>query len=317
MSVIGYSIFQDDDSLQKRGLKIELYDTDASVCEGEIISIPIEGNVYRDYAENTPSKLPLPMERFRLYTRQGIQTTFTLRFTTGANPSTVECTSDDTGAFSTVCVLSKPLNATSTTEVKVTIDGETVTARTIHRNGLSVISDIDDTIKITDVLNTFEMIENTIVKEYKPTLNVPQLFEKLIPLGVEFGSDRSSFHYISGSPCQLNKPLKEFIEKYYPKGSICLRRVNTHDITSVIGFITGDMYEYKLSHIESLIRRFPDRAYALIGDNGQKDPEVYAKIYSKFPKHIQIIYIRIYTKKDDVYERMKDVPKDVIIKIPA
>jgi phosphatidate phosphatase APP1 len=38
--------------------------------------------------------------------------------------------------------------------------------------------------------------------------------------------------------------------------------------------------------------RFPKRHFVLVGDSGEKDPEIYARILSEFPERVEAIFIR-------------------------
>jgi len=40
------------------------------------------------------------------------------------------------------------------------------------------------------------------------------------------------------------------------------------------------------------MQRFPERKFILVGDSGEKDPEVYREIKKKFPNQVQEIKIR-------------------------
>lgn len=42
---------------------------------------------------------------------------------------------------------------------------------------------------------------------------------------------------------------------------------------------------------------FPQQRFVLLGDNSQKDPEIYAAIANKYPDRIVAVYIRIIHKK--------------------
>ena len=64
--------------------------------------------------------------------------------------------------------------------------------------GLSVVSDIDDTIKDSHVLDTHELLLNTFVRPFKVAAGMRELYQSLA--GMHKGM---SFHYVSGSPHQL------------------------------------------------------------------------------------------------------------------
>lgn len=44
--------------------------------------------------------------------------------------------------------------------------------------------------------------------------------------------------------------------------------------------------------IEPLLHAYPARKFVLIGDSGEQDPEVYAKMARQYPQQIVRIYIR-------------------------
>jgi phosphatidate phosphatase APP1 len=51
-------------------------------------------------------------------------------------------------------------------------------------------------------------------------------------------------------------------------------------------------FEQKVSQISEIMQRFPERKFILVGDSGEKDPEVYREIKKKFPNQVQEIKIR-------------------------
>ncbi len=153
----------------------------------------------------------------------------------------------------------------------------------IPETGLSVISDIDDTIKVSNVPDKKSLIEHIFFKDYETTPGMPAFYAHLQQQG-------AYFHYISASPWQLYPSLQPFMQTHYPRGSYSLRNFRTMD-SSFIRFFLSSM-DYKISAISTLIKRYPRHRFILIGDSGEKDPEVYAAIYAKFPDNIEKILIR-------------------------
>jgi len=176
----------------------------------------------------------------------------------------------------------------------------------IPETGVSVISDIDDTIKISDVLDKKELLKNTFVKPYITTQGFPEYYKELEKQG-------AYFHYVSASPWQLQPSLKPFMDAHYPKGTISLRNFRLKD-SSLLAFLQPST-EYKIAQIESIIERYPKHQFILIGDSGEHDPEVYAKIYKQFPQNIKSIQIRSVTGPDFDESRFgeifKTVPKSI------
>lgn len=172
----------------------------------------------------------------------------------------------------------------------------------IPETGLSVISDIDDTIKVSNVLDKKELILNTFINPYRITEGFPEYYKKL-------ASDGAYFHYVSASPWQLYPSLKPFMEAHYPKGTLSLRDFRIKD-TSLIDFLKPST-EYKIATINKIIKRYPKHEFLLVGDSGEHDPDVYAKIYKQFPQNIQSILIRAVEGSDLSESRFADVFKDV------
>jgi len=176
----------------------------------------------------------------------------------------------------------------------------------IPKIGLSVISDIDDTIKISEVLDKKALIKNTFVNPYNVTQGFPEYYKHLEKQG-------AYFHYVSASPWQLQPSLKPFMDAHYPKGTFTLRNFRLKD-SSILDFLKPST-EYKTKKIKNIIERYPAHQFILIGDSGEHDPEVYAKIYHLFPKNIKSIQIRAVVGSDltdkRFMETFKSVPKSI------
>ena len=57
--------------------------------------------------------------------------------------------------------------------------------------------------------------------------------------------------------------------------------------------------EYKVKTVSRLLERYPHRQFILIGDSGERDPEVYLQIAKKYPQQVGVILIReVYTGDD-------------------
>ncbi len=166
----------------------------------------------------------------------------------------------------------------------------------IPEEGLTVISDVDDTIKISEVLDKKVLIKNTFVKPYKTTEGFPEYYKTLAKQG-------AYFHYVSASPWQLQPSLKPFMDTNYPKGTITLRNFRLKD-SSLLDFLKSSA-EYKIGKIRGIIERYPKHQFILIGDSGEHDPDVYAKIYQLYPKNIKAIKIRAVAGSDVTDQRFE------------
>ena len=167
----------------------------------------------------------------------------------------------------------------------------------LEETGLSVISDIDDTIKISEVRNKKALLANTFLKDYQPVPGMPELYQKWAKAG-------AAFHYVSASPWQLYLPLAEFVDKSrLPAGSFHLKSFRLKDSTFFNIFASPE--KYKNQTIEPLLQAFPKRKFILVGDSGEKDPESYGELARKHPQQVARILIRDVTGEDAKAERYR------------
>ena len=88
----------------------------------------------------------------------------------------------------------------------------------VEPSGVSIISDVDDTIKHSNVGNRRDLFRNTFTRNFVPVTGMPELYRDCAIAG-------AVFHFVSGSPWQLYEPLSEFCRaEGYPVGSFHLKR---------------------------------------------------------------------------------------------
>ena len=167
-----------------------------------------------------------------------------------------------------------------------TADGRVFQGETIlvPPQGFSVISDIDDTIKHSNVLQKLELLRNSLVRPYRPIHKLRQLFAKL-------EADHAAFHYVSSSPRFLCPTLVSFFEKAgIPKGSMHLKQVRFTDASLYALFepSTGT----KPPAIADILKDFPGRRFILVGDAGESDPEIYRQFAKSHPEQVAFVLIR-------------------------
>jgi phosphatidate phosphatase APP1 len=158
------------------------------------------------------------------------------------------------------------------------------TIELVAPSGLSVISDIDDTVKITHVAEPRRMWEATFYRPFEPVPGMAEAYRRLAAAG-------ASFHFVSSSPWHLAEPLAEFLRAAgFPEATLSLKHMRLKD-RSVVD-IARPGRETKPPAIEAILARFPGRRFVLIGDSGEDDPEIYADALRRHPGQIQRIYIR-------------------------
>jgi phosphatidate phosphatase APP1 len=158
------------------------------------------------------------------------------------------------------------------------------TAQLIPPVGPSVISDIDDTLKVTNVANRQAMLANTFLKPFEAIGRMPEQYRTWALRG-------TAFHYVSASPWPLFRPLREFMQSQgFPMGSFHLRPIKIQGagpLKLVVGSKQG-----KRKSVRNLLRWYPHRRFILIGDSGERDMEIYGWAARRFPQQIQKICIR-------------------------
>ena len=156
--------------------------------------------------------------------------------------------------------------------------------RLIDTRGVSVISDIDDTVKHTHVATRKEMLANTFLHEFATVPGMVELYQAWEEQG-------AAFHYVTSSPWQLFEPLLElFRGAGLPDGSFHMKSVRFRDPTVLQLFIARRWGKRKA--IKQLLRTFPKRKFVMVGDSGEKDPETYGVMARKFPGQVEKIFIR-------------------------
>jgi len=169
----------------------------------------------------------------------------------------------------------------------------------LRAQGISVITDVDDTIKISNVLDKQELLRNTFVRDFAAVPGMSTVYFDWYQQGADF-------HYLSASPWQLYPALTTFLERAgFPRGSFYMKQFRVKDESFQNLFASP--YEYKLPIISDLLQRYPQRHFILVGDSGEKDPEVYAEILRRFPAQVQHIYIRNVTDEPFLSQRYLEV----------
>lgn len=167
--------------------------------------------------------------------------------------------------------------------------------------GWGVISDIDDTIKITHVLNKLEILKHTFALPAMPVPGMPEFYHNFLQPTL----NNPVWFYLSASPYNLYPVLSRFLDDFgFPKGTTILRDMSWQEIEAfIITSLTVGTEKYKLDRISKIHEWFPRRKMVLIGDSTQKDPEVYGETARRWSGWVGAIYIRIVKGVDEVKER--------------
>lgn len=171
-----------------------------------------------------------------------------------------------------------------------TAEGEGTLLVVPAKNTLGIISDVDDTILVSEVTDKGKLLANALLKNALQREAVPgaarayQLLAARNPLPAA-----TPLFYLSASPRQLNAPIQAFLDhNAFPRGVLITKRV-TNDATSEP---IRDQVAYKTAKIEEILARLPHVRFVLVGDDGERDPEIYHEIRKRYPQRVEAVWIR-------------------------
>jgi Uncharacterized conserved protein (DUF2183) len=140
---------------------------------------------------------------------------------------------------------------------------------------VSIISDLDDTIKIT---NSGNEVDGTISAAFKSVVftGIPEFF-------LATKDYANEMHVLSASPIMLRAKIEATLKKrQIAYTSLILKNAQNHETK----------FDYKVKAIKMLMENNPDD-FVLIGDDVGQDPEAYAEIQRLYPNRILAIYIHV------------------------
>jgi phosphatidate phosphatase APP1 len=187
----------------------------------------------------------------------------------------------------------------------------------LEPEGKSIVSDIDDTIKVSEIpAGKAVILRNTFLREY---VAAEGMRDRYLGLG------DVSFHYVSGSPWQLFGLLHTFLIEQggFPRGTFHMKSLRTSPLDlpnfmkDLKSFVLGKnaTKEQKISQISALMDTLPHRTFTLVGDSGELDPEVFTELRETRGAQVEKIVIR------DVVDARRQAPArlravDEIIEAP-
>lgn len=183
----------------------------------------------------------------------------------------------------------------------------------IPSEGIGLISDIDDTIKLTGVTgDKRELMRNILLNDVN-LWNIPPVVKWYTQLHEH---ESISFHYVSNSPWQLFSSIhKYFQEVKLPLGSVHLKQYTGSFISSLM----EPSSSRKKRALSKIAEDFPKKKFICVGDSGEHDLEAYADLARSYPSRIIAIYIRcVEDSLSDVDDKkiLKELTKLTSKKIP-
>lgn len=129
-----------------------------------------------------------------------------------------------------------------------------------------VVSDIDDTLKISHVNSVIDSVQNALVTN-RPFLGMSTLLSTIKNKNPDL-----ELVYLSNAPSSLlESSHRTFLsENKFPEGEVRLR-------------MRESAATHKIVQLRQLIQMYRPQKMLLIGDNGEKDPVIYEQIQKEFP----------------------------------
>lgn len=158
----------------------------------------------------------------------------------------------------------------------------------VHDPDLVVISDVDDTVLVSYATKKWRKLYLLLTKNVqsrKPFRGINELYRNI-------SNGRSStYFYVSSSEWNLYDFLKEFMAHHHlPAGVFLLQDIKS----GILDLLKsgGGTHEHKTEKVALLLEVFEKSNFILIGDSGQKDPEIYLDIVKQYSSRIEQVYIR-------------------------
>jgi phosphatidate phosphatase APP1 len=147
-----------------------------------------------------------------------------------------------------------------------------------------VVSDFDDTVAVTNVTDAAKLAATTFLESAETQPAVPGMAD----LYRCFAAAGAPIAFVSGSPVQLAPRLARFLEKNgFPPAALLLRNMGWKTLRG----------GYKEPALARLAARFPELRFVLVGDSGERDPEIFAAFQRANPGRVLRAYVRKATPK--------------------
>ncbi|KAI1780781.1 hypothetical protein F4818DRAFT_435978 [Hypoxylon cercidicola] len=161
------------------------------------------------------------------------------------------------------------------------------TAYLVPPTGFTIISDIDDILRVTKIYDPKEGLLNSFARAFTPWMNMPDIYANWSATIPDF-----HFHYLTTTPEQVTRNYMEFIYKTYPLGSFDTRPLNFSDVSATLSI--------RKALLDKIFQTFPQRKFVLVADTSNSDVmKDYPQLVHDYPGQVQCIFLRNTTATDD------------------
>ncbi len=160
-----------------------------------------------------------------------------------------------------------------------------------------IISDIDDTVLQTEATSFIRMMQKTFLYNSRTRLPFKGVaaFYRALHEGSQLSPIKNPLYYVSSSPWNLFDMLEDFLEiQKIPAGPLMLRDIGLDAKT----LFSSSHKNHKMDQIQKIFTYTGNLPFLLVGDSGQKDPEIYLEVVKRHPGRILAVYIRDVSKPE-------------------
>ncbi len=157
-------------------------------------------------------------------------------------------------------------------------------------NDMGIISDVDDTILVSRATNAYKKLRLMLFNNAQTRLPFEGVAAFYRALHRGYHQERfNPIFYVSSSSWKLYDLLADFCQvQGIPKGPLLLRDSRLDRIKFNASLHQG----HKMAQVKTIMQMYPQKSFILIGDSGQKDPEIYQEVVRSYPGRVKAIYIR-------------------------
>ena len=139
---------------------------------------------------------------------------------------------------------------------------------------VSIVSDIDDTVKLTHVNDPIDALRRTF-GERRAFAGMSELYRAEI-------SDEGELDFVSGAPAELRPLVELFLgQEGFP----------THQLRIRDALGQPEIFQFKVREISRILDANPSRSYILIGDDTERDPLTLRTVAGSHRSQVAAFYI--------------------------
>ncbi|EJP61928.1 actin filament organization protein [Beauveria bassiana ARSEF 2860] len=193
-------------------------------------------------------------------------------------------------------------------------DTGNATAYLVPPRGVTVVSDIDDILRVTKIYKPKEGLLNSFARPFTAWEGMPVIYSNWSSSAIS----SLHFHYLTTTPEQGTRPYMDFIFRTYPAGSFDTRPLNFTNVKETL--------QIRRYLLDRLFQTFPNRTFVLVADTSNADVmKAYPAMYKDYPGQVSCILLRN-TSATDADDKLpydtkgfKDIPQEnyMFFKVPS